>query len=123
LPDVQGRNDLITRDFFNLDDVQAFLKKEKNSIESYEVNNVSKDSREVLINITNKLKLEAIELGENPHAFINGKLLSVGDKLPLRSGVNTYDCVVARIEEDLVLIRCVEGEITLRLMPMVEVTN
>ena len=81
-----------------------------------EVSAVSKNgSEETARWIAKKLKLEAIVLGENPRAFINDKLLSVGDKLFIRDGINTCECEVAKIEENMVFIRCGETEVTLRL--------
>jgi len=126
LPKVPGRNDVITRDFFDSNRWQEFIKdKGGRSLSGHEeVSVVSKDSsKEVLIKIAGKLKLEAIELGGKPCAFINGRLLLVGDKLHLKDGVNAYECEVVRIEENMVLLRCAEVEIKLRLMPVIEVTD
>jgi len=126
LPKVSGRNDVITRDFFNSARWRGFIKEreEKNLVGYKEVSVTSNDDRqEVLIKIAGKLKLEAIELGENPRAFINSRLLSVGDKLHLKDGLDSYECEVVRIEQDLVLIKCAEVEITLKLMPIVEVID
>jgi hypothetical protein len=126
LPKVPGRNDQITRDFFNSNDLWAFIRNNEgtNSIRSGEISVTSKDGRKnALINLTGRLKLEAIELGDNPRAFINGKLLSAGDKLSLRSGADTYEFEVIRIEKDIVYVKCAEVEITLRLTQMIEVTD
>jgi len=126
LPKVSGRNDVITRDFFNSARWRGFIKdrEEKNLVGYKEVSVTWNDDRqEVLIKIAGKLKLEAVELGENPRAFINGRLLSVGDKLHLKDRHDCYECEVVRIEQDLVLIKCAEVEITLRLMPIVEVID
>ena len=40
--------------------------------------------------IAEKLKLEVIELGSVPQAFINGKILTEGDKLEVSDGVKKY---------------------------------
>ena len=58
--------------------------------------------------------------GESPQAFINDVLLSVGDKLPVRDGDNTYECEVIRIEENKVFIRCGQTEIQLKLAETIE---
>ncbi len=126
LPKVPGRNDVITIDFFDSNGWQGFMKDEdgRSLTGREEVSVVSKDgSEEVLTKIAGKLKLEAIELSEKPCAFINGKLLLVGDKLHLKDGVNAYECEVVRIEENVVLLRCAEVEVKLRLMPAIEVTD
>jgi len=126
LPKVTGRNDVITRDFFDSGGWRGFIKdrEEKNLVGYKEVGVTSNyDSKEVLIKIAGKLKLEAIELGENPRAFINSRLLSVGDKFHLKEGLDSYECEVVRIEQNLVILRCSEVEITLKLMPIVEVID
>ena len=109
LPEVAGRNDALTRDFFAADDWQSFMS-------GGEVNVVSRDGDEEIIKrVAEKLKLEAIGLGKNPQAFINDKLLAVGDKLLVVDGADTYECEVVGIEEKTVSIRCGEAEITLKL--------
>jgi hypothetical protein len=117
LPKVEGRNDVLTRDFFAVGSWRDFMRGgEGKSGGIEEVSIVSrKGGEETARRIAEKLKLEAIVLGENPRAFINDKLLSVGDKLFVRDGTNTYECEVAEIEEDMVFIRCGETEVTLRL--------
>jgi len=117
LSKVPGRNDVLTRDFFASGGWGDFTKEG-----TKEVNVVSRDgSEEVIRRVAEKLKLEAIVLGENPQAFINDKLLSVGDKLLVRDGVKTYECEVVGIEENAVFIRCGEAEIKLKLMHAIEV--
>ena len=73
--------------------------------------------------VAGKLKLEAIGLSEIPEVFINDKLLTVGGKLPVKDGGETYECEVVRIERDMVLIRCGEAEIKLKLMQLNEVVD
>ena len=73
------------------------------------------DSEEITRRVAESLKLDAIVLGENPRAFINDKLLSVGDRLFLRDGTSTYECEVTKIEENAVSIKCGQAEVTLRL--------
>ena len=116
LSKVPGRNDVLTRDFFTSGGWQDFTKES-----TKEVSVVSRNgSEEVVRRVAEKLKLEAIVLGENPQAFINDKLLSVGDKLLVRDGVKTYECEVVGIEENAVFIRCGEAEIKLKLTEAIE---
>lgn len=117
LPEVAGRNDVITRDFFASDGWQGFVDDEvKNIVGIEEVSIVSKDgSEEVIRRVAEKLKLEAIVLSENPRAYINDKVRSVGDKLLVKDGVDMYECEVVGIEENKVVIRCREAEIRLKL--------
>jgi hypothetical protein len=117
LPKVEGRNDVLTRDFFAVGNWRDFMRGgEGKSGGIEEVSVVSrKGGEETARRVAEKLKLEAIVLGKNPLAIINDKRLSVGDKLFVRDGTNTYECEVAEIEEDMVFIRCGEAEVTLRL--------
>lgn len=126
LPKVAGRNDVLTRDFFAADGWQDFVRdgEGSNVAGTEEVSVVSKDGNEQVVRrVAEKLKLEAIGLDGNPQAFINGKLLSVGDKLLVRDGGNTYECEVVGIEENVVLIKCGDAEITLKVTKAIEVAD
>jgi len=126
LPRVAGRNDVITRDFFVVNDWQEFIAdrggKNLNGIE--EVNITSTDGgQEVVRRIVEKLKLEVIVVGKNPQIFINGKLLSRGDKLLVGDGAGMYECEVVGIEENAVFIRCGKAQVTLKLKQAIEVNR
>jgi hypothetical protein len=125
LPQVEGRNDILTRDFFSADGWQEFAKGGVgNSNGIKEVNVFSKGvSEEVVRRVAEKLKLEAIGLSENPEVFINDKLLMIGGKLLIRERGETYECEVVKIEQEMVLIRCGEAEIKLKLMQVNEVVD
>ena len=117
LPEAAGRNDVITRDFFNSDSRQESVDEEvKNSSGTEDVHIVSKDGNvEVIRRIAEQLKLQAIVLSKNPQAFINDKLLSVGDKLLVGEGADRHECEVVEIRRETVVVRCTEAEITLKL--------
>ena len=120
LPKVAGRNDVITRDFFASSDWRYFKGGiERNLSVIEEVNIVSKNgNEEVIRKVAEKLRLEAIVvLGNNPRAFINNKVISVGDKVLIRDGIDTYECEVIEIKEkeNMVVIKCREAEVTLKL--------
>jgi hypothetical protein len=125
LPKVAGRNDVLTRDFFAAGGWKDFIRDgEGSNVAGTEVSVVSKDGNEEIVRkVAEKLKLEAIGLDGNPQAFINNKLLSVGDKLLVRDGGNTYECEVMAIEENVVLIKCGDAEITLKVTKAVEVAD
>jgi len=121
LPEIKARNDVLTRDFFAANGWRDFLGDGRGLTDVGEVGVVSGDGgREVGRRVVEKLELEAIMSGENPQVFINDVLLSVGDKLPVRDGDNTYECEVIRIEADRVFIRCGETEIQLKLAETIE---
>jgi hypothetical protein len=118
LPKVEGRNDVLTRDFFAVGSWRDFMRGgEGKLIDDGRgmMDDRGDGSEETARRVAEKLKLEAIVLGENPRAFINDKLLSVGDKLFVRDGIDMYECKVAEIKENMVSIRCGETEVTLRL--------
>lgn len=117
LPQVEGRNDVIARDFFASDGWQDFGDgKGRKSAGVEEVDIVSKNGdQEVIRKVAEKLKLEAIVSSENPLAFINDKVLRVGDKLLVVDGVDKYECEVVEIKENTVVMRCREARITLKL--------
>jgi len=79
-----------------------------------EVGVMSKGGGEVE-RVVQKLKLEAIGLGGSPQAFINNRLVSIGDELVVRDGTTRYEFEVVGIEERTVLVRCGEAEIELKL--------
>jgi len=123
LPIVEGRNDVLKRDFFAVGDWQDFIRNIEGKNLNEDVNVVSRRNREVMKRVAEKLKLEAIGLDGNPQVFINSKLLSLGDTLLVKDGGNTYECEVVSIEENAVLIKCGEAEITLKLAKVIEVDN
>ncbi len=117
LPQAAGRNDVITRDFFDSDGWQDFVDGQgRKSADVEEVDIISKEGdQEVIRRVAEKLNLEAIVLSENPQAFINDKLLSVGDKTLIGDGVDKYECEVVEINENTVVMRGRESRITLKL--------
>ena len=117
LPQVTGRNDVITRDFFTSNGWRHFGSgKERNASVIEEVNIVSKNgNEEVIKKVAEKLKLEAIVvLGNKPRACINNKVISEGDKVLIRDGTDTYECEVIEIKENTVVIKCRDAEVTLK---------
>ena len=114
LPEVKGRNDIITRDIFDSGGWKRFGKEGKNNGIG-EVSISEGASEEIARYVVERLRLEAIGLSDNPQAFINDKLMSVGDKMLVGDGENMYECEVVSIEQDSVLIKCQQAQITLKL--------
>ena len=117
LPKVAGRNDVITRDFFAADGWRNFVGGRRKFADIEEVNVRSQNgSEEVIRKVAQKLRLEAISLSKKPLTCINNKVLYVGDKMLISDGNQKYECEVAAIEENTVVIKCREAEITLKLV-------
>lgn len=118
LPRVAGRNDMVTRDFFASDCWQNFVGgRGPKSVAVEEIDIVSKnDDQEVIRRkVADNLKLEAIVSSEDPLAFINNKVLRAGDKMFVCDGIESYECEVVEIKENVVVIRCMEAMITLKM--------
>ncbi len=117
LPHVQGRNDSITRDFFASNNWQTFIGDNGHeSVGVEDINIVSKDNdQEVIRKVAENLKLEAIVSNDVPLAFINDKVVRAGDKLFVSDGIDTYECEVVEIKENIVVIECRESQITLKM--------
>jgi hypothetical protein len=117
LPKTPGRNDMLTRDFFDPEGWRHFRDSKGRSPGAVQVNIVSKNgSDQIARRVAAKLRLIAIWTGNNPQAFINDTSLSVGEKLTVKEGGNTYECEVMAIEESTVYLRCGEARIELKLM-------
>jgi hypothetical protein len=117
LPKTPGRNDMLTRDFFDPEGWRHFRDSQGRSPGAVQVNIVSKNgSDQMARRIAAKLRLIAIWTQDNPQAFINDTSLSAGEKLTVKDGDNTYECEVTAIEENTVHLRCGEAEIELKLI-------
>lgn len=126
LPHVEGRNDVITRDFFASNGWRDFGSgKERNLAVIEEVNLVSGNgNEEVIRKVAEKLKLEAIVvLSNNPRALVNNKVVSVGDKVLIRDGIDMYECEVIEIKENKVVIKCRQAEVTLKFKNVSMIDN
>ena len=116
LPKVAGRNDVIVRDFFASNGWQEFIDGQgRKSAGVEKINIVKDDDQEVIKMVAENLNLEAIVSGEDPMAFINDKVLRAGDKLTVGDGIDGYECEVVEIKENIVVIKCRESRITLKL--------
>jgi hypothetical protein len=124
LPKTPGRNDVLTRDFFDSDRWRHFRDARGRSFGAGQVSVVSKDgSDQIVRRAAAKLKLLAIWTEDNPQAYINDRLLSVGDKLTIREGVNKYEFEVTAIEENEVHLTCGDAQIRLKLVNVIEATD
>ncbi|HLB73171.1 MAG TPA: hypothetical protein VJJ98_04055 [Sedimentisphaerales bacterium] len=122
-PIVPGRDDVISRDFFASVNWEDFKPdgQEYYTVDIEDVNVAPvDDSKEAEAVVRRCLKLEAIGMGRNPQAFINDRLVSVGEKLAVTDGAKMYECEVVEIRESSVLIRCRDAEIVLKLVETAE---
>lgn len=104
LPRVEGRHDVLARDFFRMDG--RF---------SGDASIVSTDaSTNGVREVAEGLKLDAISMGERPEAFINDRLMKVGDVITVE-GSKSYQCKVLSISESSVILKFEETEIELKL--------
>ena len=116
LPKIEGRNDVLLRD--------VFVVNGKELAQAGGLNIPSNGSYDDLsTRIGQKLRLEAIGMGENPQAFINGKLLEIDGSLTVKDGGQSYECRVVEIQENMVLLECEDVEIILRFASDVDVVN
>ena len=116
LPKIAGRNDVITRDFFASNGWREFVDGQgRKSAGVEKINIVKDDDQEVIKMVAENLNLEAIVSGKDPMAFINDKVLRAGDKLTVGDGVDGYECEVVEIKENIVVIKCRESRITLKM--------
>jgi hypothetical protein len=123
LPQAPGRDDLISRDFFASAGWQDFGSdyQEGDMVDVKDVGaEKTDDTKEVAAIVTQYMKLEAIIMGQRPQAFINDKLMSVGERLVVTDAAGMYECEVVEIRENSVLIRCRDAEIVLKLVQTVE---
>jgi hypothetical protein len=126
LPEIQGRNDCISRDFFSVETVTGLRRgsTDQGTGTDTEVrSNTSRQTQEVIARVAQRLKLEAVSWSENPAAFINDQLRQVGDTLIVRDDTQAYTFEVLEIQEDSVLVGCNGEKLTLRLAQSHEVEN
>lgn len=108
LPYISGRHDVLVRDFFRMNG-QFFSSAEKVSIIS-----ADKDKNEAR-EVAKGLRLDAISTGRQPEAFINDRLVKVGDAIIVVEGLKSYECEIKSIEENSVVVKYGETEIELKL--------
>jgi len=116
LPEIKGRHDLITRDFFASEGWMSFISADKKVVILKEVDIDPGESNEKVINrIADNMKLEAFVMGENPRAYINDHIVSIGDILLVSDGNENYECEVIMIENNSVVMRCGNSQVKLKL--------
>lgn len=124
LPIQPGRNDRIHRDFFTANDWSDFSSGSRTQdIESETDDEMVSTNRieEVIAKLAKTLELEAVLWSENPQAFVNDRLVRVGDTLALQDGADFYPFEVVQIERDAVQMKCGDRSYTMKLSPPTDV--
>jgi hypothetical protein len=123
LPDLSGRNDYINRDFFASRDWECFRQNSGSpqSPGTAVPASASDHAQEVAARLGQKLKLAAVLKDGNPRAFINDRLVCLGDRLTVHDGPDTCEFEVLRIYEDSVLVGCNDTQLTLKLTQHLDV--
>jgi len=115
LPEVKGRNDVLRRDFFVVNNWRNFVSG-RGGADTHKTGFTGpQGGADTAGRIAAKLTLEAIEITDVPRAFINDRLLTVGNKLLISDGPDKYECEVVKIEQTEVVIKCGQSEVTLKL--------
>jgi hypothetical protein len=125
LPNLPGRNDYINRDFFASRDWDCF-RQNPGSGQSPGTDahtTVPGRDEQIAVRLGQKLKLEAVLKDGKPQAYINDRLLCLGDRIAVRDGPDTCEFEVLRIYEDSVLVGCNGTQLTLKLMQHLDVNK
>jgi len=126
LPKLPGRHDAIQRDFFAIQDSSYFRRQAagRNTGTETEVSlTFTPDAPEVIQRAARMLKLEAVLWSDSPSAFLNDRLLTVGDRLLVKSGAASFEFEVLQIHVDSVLVECRGVQLAVKLAQYVDVSN
>ncbi len=124
LPKIPGRHDSIHKDCFSMRDRAPFRQSpaDLNTGTDKEVPVVSPHrDQEVIQQVAQTLKLEAVIRDGSPRAFVNDRLLKVGDRFTVERGTDFLEFEVLWIYEDSVLVECNGIQLTLKLAQYVDV--
>ncbi len=124
LPVEPGRNDRIHRDFFTANDWSRFESGSRSQGTIQQANVKTEQTRrteEVITRLAKTLELEAVLWSEHPQAFVNDRLIRVGDTLALQDGTDFYPFEVVQIQKDAVMMTCGDRQYTLKLSPPTDV--
>jgi len=124
VPRVPGRNDRIGNDCFSMQGRTQFQKSvaAPTTGTGAEVPVVSPNrDQEVIQQVAQTLKLEAVLRNGTPLAFLNDRWVQAGDTFAVEGDARVLEFEVLRIYEDAVLVECNDIQLTLRLAQSVDV--
>lgn len=121
LPRIPGRHDAIRQDFFNMQNracfSQAVVVPDTSTDAEVPVVPPHRDA-EVIQQVAATLKLEAVL---RTRAFVNDRLLAVGDTFLVEHSAGLFTFEVLQIRDDAVLVECHDIQLTLKLASSMEV--
>ena len=119
LPEIEGRTDVLKRDFFAVD---SWRKLTKGAVSEGETED-AEDADGYIQKLKSSLRLEAILEGDDPKVFINGELFTKGSTLSLDIVGKKFRCKITEIRDSEVVLSCFGEVIKLTLSDMIEVSN
>lgn len=125
LPRIAGRNDGIGRDCFSIRDrapFGQFAAAPETSTDPEVPSKTTNHDQEVVQQVAQTLKLDAVVRRDGPpRAFVNDRMLKVGDRFTVERGAACLEFEVLQIDESAVLVECNDVQLTLKLAQSVEV--
>ena len=116
LPQIQGRHDVLTRNVFVLNRWKGFRREGDLGNDYWTAQALTNGQGQGLNSIERVVKemsLGAIVLGAEPRAFIEGKMVSAGQKFTFKYNHQPYEFKVLKIYNDKVELEC-EGTIVVK---------
>jgi hypothetical protein len=125
LPRIPGRNDVIGGDCFSIRDrtpFRRFAAAPETSTDSEVPGETTHRDQEVIQQVAQTLKLEAVVRRDGPpRAFMNDRMLEVGDRFTVERGAACLEFEVLWIDEGTVLVKCKDVQLALKLAQSTEV--
>jgi len=122
LPVVPGRNDILTHDIFTADRWKAFPSDSRAKTRT-SPQEIDRDDADYIDKIAESITLEAVITGPSPEAFIEGRLVSVGHKLPVRYNDRIYEFTVTEIHETKVVLKWNDFTVDVKMSQLNESKN
>ena len=123
LPELPGRNDRLSCNFFSSNHWQDFGGRRPEQQENdYTIDDSSKSIEQIqqlkLEQVVKRLAIEAIIEGTDRkpfRAFVDGKILSVGDTLTVQEGPDQYVLIVEKISKKEVVFTWKQVSVVLKV--------
>ncbi len=113
LPVVSGRNDVLTRDIFDVASSSCFST--SGNTGSKEVAAGQEPDEIKLAKIAAKIQVNAIFTGDTPQAYVADELLSVGSILKVRYDKHIYEFTVKEINSNQVVLKWKDFVVTAQM--------